>query len=79
MEDLEQLSEKLQFILRDSFTPFLENVQLKMEEQNVKAIAPLPNTIKVIRKNQAFVIYIFYGDNLEDNEITLSCYDIVSK
>lgn len=63
------MHEKLQFILKDSLTPFLENVQIRMQQKYIKAIAPLPETIKVIRKNQPLILYIFFGENLEDNNV----------
>lgn len=79
VEDLQQMKEKLQYILRDSLTPFLENVHVQLEQKYVKAISPLPESIKVVRKNEPFTIYVFFGADLQDTKILFSCYDSISK
>lgn len=72
------MQNKLRFLIRDTVTPFLENIQIRLPKDYVRAIAPLPEAIKSVKKNEPFIIYAFFGPNFQDTVTTMKCYDSIS-
>lgn len=78
IEDLANMDEKLEYLLRDSVSPFLENLTIRLPKEYVRAVAPLVKTINAVRKNEPFTIYVLLSKDFKDSVATLSCYDSVS-
>lgn len=73
-----QMKLKLVKMLQDSITPFLDQFAFTFNESLVKIVAPLPWSIKAVRKNEPFTVFIFFSPELakiEQTRITLKCHE----
>lgn len=57
----EKIDEKLDYLIRDSITEFLDNFSITLNEDIVDTMVPNIESIKSIRKNEAFSMFIFFN------------------
>ena len=60
----EDMNEKIIGLLEDSITPFLSDFKMTYDINLINIIAPLPESINFIRKNEEFKVFAFLNKNL---------------
>ena len=50
----------MSYLVKDSITPFLDNFFLEYDKNIVEMMAPNAESIKSIRKNEQFTIFVFF-------------------
>ena len=77
-----EMREKIIGLLEDSITPFLSDFKMTYDEKIVKMVAPLPESINYIRKNEEFNCFLFLEKNFREEKVTtlkLEYYDTILK
>ena len=73
VSELSMLSQKMQYLLDDAISPFLENFSLTYDSSVIVMRTDLSRT--KIRKNEPFNFFCLMNDNLDTTIIQLEYYD----
>lgn len=59
----QKIEEKLQYLIEDSISEFLDNFQVKFSDNSkIGAVVPRVDTIQSVRMNEAFTMFVFLKD-----------------
>jgi len=77
----EDMNEKIINLLEDSITPFLSNFQMVYDKTLIEIVAPLPESINFIRKNEDLKIFAFMNKKFaqqKQTKIQLEYFESIS-
>lgn len=66
----EDMNEKIISLLEDSITPFLSDFKMNYDKNLISIVAPIPESVSFIRKNEEFKLFVFLNPNFEKEKFT---------
>ena len=77
IENLNDLNEKVIYLLQDAITPYLSDCELEYDKNIVEIVSPMPN---ILRKNEALKLFFFMNEKfgVEQNSVfKVNFYDSI--
>ena len=75
VQEESNLEARIQEIVRDSLTPFVDNFAMEYDEKLVAVITPTPSSVQSLRKNEQLNFILFLRGDLAKTVVALDCYD----
>lgn len=82
ISETEDMNEKIIGLLEDSITPFLSDFKMNYDTNLINIIAPVPESLNFLRKNEEFRIFAFLNKQFSQQRqtfIQLQYYDSILK